>query len=152
MFTARRRVSASIAIVLALGGAVALSACSANPLESIVNQATDGKVSLGGESIPDGFPSAVPVAEGDVVFGIAVGDVGSRSYNVTISTGTESPLDAIETQFADAGFDSQVQASGGDGVGTVIFSSDDWNVALVVAHSDDGYTANYTVTPADSSH
>lgn len=148
MFSARHSVSASVALVLALALTPTLSGCSGeNPIGGIVEQATGGKVSLGGKSIPEGFPSEVPVAAGDVQFGIAAGEGDSRGYNVTILTGSDSPLDAIEADFAAGGFESQVQASGADGAGTVIFSSDAWNVAVIVASTDEGYTANYTVAP-----
>ncbi|WP_307784293.1 hypothetical protein [Salinibacterium sp. SWN248] len=149
MLSARRSVSASVALVLALAITPALSGCFGdNPIGGIVEQATGGKVSLGGDEVPEGFPSAVPLAAGEVQFGIAAGDGDNRGYNITILTGTESPLDAIETQFADAGYESQVQASGADGAGSVLFSNDSWNVVVLVAQTDDGYTANYTVAPA----
>jgi hypothetical protein len=148
MISPKRRLSASIAVVLALGITPALSGCFGNPIESLVEQATGGKVDVGGQEIPDGFPTDVPIVSGDVLFGISAGDGESRGYNVTISAGSESPLDGIEAQFANAGFESQVQASGSDGGGSVIFSNDDWNAVVVVAKTDDGYTANYTVTPA----
>lgn len=148
MFTAPRRVSVSIAILLAVGGLATLSACSTNPIETIVEQATGGKVDLGGQEIPEGFPSEVPLVSGDVLFGISAGDGESRGFNVTISAGAESPLNGIETQFTDAGYESQVQASGSEGAGSVVFKDDTWNVVVVIAKTDDGYTANYTVAPA----
>jgi len=153
MLSARHSVSASVALVLALAATPALAGCSGeNPIGGIVEQATGGNVSLGGTEIPEGFPSAVPLHDGEVQFGIAAGEGDSRGYNVTIMTGAQSPLDAIEAAFADAGFESQVQASGADGVGTVIFSSDAWNVAVIVASTDDGYTANYTVAPVSATN
>jgi len=151
MISSRRRTSSSIALVLALTMVPALSGCFGdNPLGGIVEQATGGQVDLGGTEIPSGFPSEVPLISGTVEFGLGIGESESRAYNVTIAAGAESPLSAIETQFADAGFESQAQASGADGVGTVVFSNDSWGVVVVVAQTDEGYTANYTVTPAGS--
>lgn len=150
MISPKRRLSASIAVVLALGIAPVLSGCSGNPLENLVEQATGGQVDIGGRAMPDGFPAEVPVVSGDVLFGISAGDGEERGFNVTIATGAESPLDGIETQFADAGFEAQAQASNAGGAGSVIFSDDDWNVVVVVAETDDGFTANYTVSPAGS--
>ncbi|MGV8852800.1 MAG: hypothetical protein ACOH1M_09585, partial [Rhodoglobus sp.] len=126
----------------------ALSGCFGNPIESIVEQATGGQVDLGGKEIPEGFPSEVPIVAGEVQFGIAAGDGESRGYNVTILAGAESPLDGIETALADAGFEIQLQGSGSDGEGTVIFTGDTWVGGVIVAKTDDGYTANYTVAPA----
>ncbi|GAA1227659.1 hypothetical protein [Rhodoglobus aureus] len=148
MISPKRRISAAIAIVLAVGITPALSGCFGNPLENIVEQATGGQVSLGGNEIPEGFPSEVPVVSGEVQFGIAAGEGESRGYNVTILVGAESPLDGIETELADAGFELQLQGSGADGEGTVIFTSDTWVGGVIVAKTDDGYTANYTVAPA----
>jgi len=150
MISPKRRLSASIAVVLALGIAPVLSGCSGNPLENLVEQATGGQVDIGSRAMPDGFPAEVPVVSGDVLFGISAGDGEERGFNVTIATGAESPLDGIETQFADAGFEAQAQASNAGGAGSVIFSDDDWNVVVVVAETDDGFTANYTVSPAGS--
>jgi len=148
MISPKRRISAAIAIVLAVGITPALSGCFGNPLENIVEQATGGQVSLGGNEIPEGFPSEVPVVSGEVQFGIAAGEGESRGYNVTILAGAESPLDGIETELADAGFELQLQGSGAEGEGTVIFTSDTWVGGVIVAKTDDGYTANYTVAPA----
>ncbi|WP_341952586.1 hypothetical protein [Salinibacterium sp. TMP30] len=145
MISPKRRISASIAIVLAVGITPALSGCFGNPIESLVEQATGGQVDLGGKEIPEGFPSEVPLVAGDVQFGIAAGEGDSRGYNVTILAGAESPLKGIETELSDAGFEIQLQGSGSDGVGTIIFTSDAWAGGVIVAKTDDGYTANYTV-------
>ncbi|MGV8859173.1 hypothetical protein [Rhodoglobus sp.] len=148
MISPKRRISASIAVVLALGVTPALSGCFGNPIENIVEQATGGQVDLGGKEIPEGFPSEVPVVSGDVQFGIAAGEGDQRGYNVTILAGQESPLDGIETALKDAGFELQLQGADSDGEGTVIFTSDTWVGGVIVAKTDDGYTANYTVAPA----
>lgn len=148
MISPKRRISASIAVVLALGVTPALSGCFGNPIENIVEQATGGQVDLGGKEIPEGFPSEVPVVSGDVQFGIAAGEGDQRGYNVTILAGQESPLGGIETALKDAGFELQLQGTDSDGEGTVIFTSDTWVGGVIVAKTDDGYTANYTVAPA----
>lgn len=148
MSSPNRRISAAIAVVLSLSIAPALSGCFGNPIESIVEQVTGGQVSLGGSEIPEGFPSEVPVVAGEVKFGIAAGEGESRGYNVTILAGAESPLAAIQTALTDAGFELQLQGSDADGEGTVIFTGDTWVGGVIVAKTDDGYTANYTVAPA----
>jgi hypothetical protein len=150
MINSKRRLSASIAIVLALGIAPALSGCFGNPLEGIVEQVTGGQVDLGGTEIPEGFPSEVPLVSGDVQFAIAVGEGEGRGYNVTILVGPESPLDGVQSALTDAGFEIQLQGSGAGGEGTVIFTGDTWVGGVIVAKSGDGYTVNYTVAPAGS--
>lgn len=151
MSSPQRRISATIAVVIALGLSPALSGCSSNPIENLVEQATGGKVELGGKEIPEGFPSEIPLVEGEMQFGIAAGEGESRGYNITILAGAESPLKAIESDFADAGFEIQLQGSGSDGAGTVVFTGDAWIGAVIVANTDEGYTANYTVAPAGDS-
>ncbi|MGV8875965.1 MAG: hypothetical protein ACOH1K_00485 [Rhodoglobus sp.] len=146
MTSLKRCRRAALVVVLAVLVSPALSGCVGNPIVGLVEQATGGTVDVGGQEIPDGFPTEVPLAAGDVIFGISAGEGDNRGFNVTISAGAQSPLAGIETQFADVGFESQVQASGAEGVGSLIFTSADWNVIVVVTKVDTGYTANYTVS------
>ncbi|TQO19217.1 hypothetical protein FB472_0757 [Rhodoglobus vestalii] len=148
MISPPRFLRRSLAIVVALAMIPALSGCFANPIEGLVEQATGGQIDLGGTEIPEDFPTEVPLVSGDVQFAIAVGDTQNRGYNVTILAGAESPLEGIETELAEAGFDIQLQGSGAGGEGTVIFTSAEWAGGVIVANTADGYTANYTVAPA----
>lgn len=148
MISPQRRLSAAVLIVMALGIAPALSGCLSDPIGGLVEQATGGQIDVGGAEIPEGFPAEVPLVSGEVQFGIAAGTGDSRGFNVTILAGADSPLKTIERELDDAGFDIQLQGSGASGEGTVIFTSTTFSGGVIVAMTDSGYTANYTVAPS----
>lgn len=147
MTTLRTRVAAPVAIVLALALTPALTGCFGNPVESIIEGATGGDVDLGGTSLPDGYPAdEVPVIDGDILFGGALGDANGKVFNVTVKVADASAIDTIKGQLEGAGFTAQL---GGDTTGgsTYIGSSDAWGVLVVVSEDgSNGWVANYTVT------
>lgn len=145
MTKSRARMTA-LALVLPLMLAPALSGCSLNPIEGIIEQATGGDVSLGGANIPDGFPTdAVPLFDGEVKFGAGLANADGQVWNVTIAVPGADAYATIKTQLEDAGFTA---APGADATTGGVFSSDKFGVAVVVADSGDGgWVANYTVTP-----
>jgi hypothetical protein len=149
MTTLRTRITAPIAIALALVMAPALTGCFANPVESIIEGATGGQVDLGGTSLPDGYPTdEVPVIDGDILFGGSLGDGNGMVYNVTVKVADASAIDTIKAQLEGVGFTTQL---GGDTTGgaTYIGSSDAWGVLVVVSEDgSNGWVANYTVTSA----
>ena len=146
----RTRVTAPIAIALALVIAPALSGCMGNPIENIIEGATGGDVELPGTSLPEGFPTEVPLIEGEVVFGGAFGDGGSKVFNVTVKVDGLDAFDEIKEQLEGAGFISAGDGSAGQG-GTGVFTNDNWGVAVVVTDDGNGgFLANYTVTDANA--
>lgn len=153
MKSLRTRVTAPIAIALALLITPALSGCFGNPIEGIIEGATGGDVDLGGTSLPDGYPaSEVPVISGEILFGGAIGNDQGKVYNVTIKVADASALDAIKAQLEGVGFTSEAGFGGStaDG-GTYIAKTDKWGVLVVVSQDgQNGFVANYTVTSADS--
>ena len=146
----RTRVVAPIAIALALVLAPTLSACAGNPLETIIEGATGGDVELPGTSIPEGFPEEVPLIDGEVVFGGALGDGEGKVFNVTVKVDGLEAFDDIKAQLEGAGFLSAADGSAGQG-GTGVFTNDNWGVAVVVTEDgSNGFLANYTVTNANA--
>lgn len=147
MTTLRTRITAPLAIVLALALTPALTGCFGNPVESIIEGATGGQVDLGGTSIPDGYPTdEVPIIDGDILFGGALGDANGKVFNVTVKVADASAIDTIKSQLESAGFTTQL---GGDTAGgsTYIGSTDAWGVLVVVSEDgSNGWVANYTVT------
>ena len=139
----RTRVTAPIAIALALVLAPALSGCMGNPIENIIEGATGGDVELPGTSLPEGFPTEVPLIEGEVAFGVAIGN----GYNVSVRVDGPEAIDEISDQLEAAGFTAQ--AGGTTGAETTqAFSSDAFTVIVVLTkEGDTGYLANYTVAP-----
>lgn len=148
MSTLSRRITVPVAIVLALAVTPALSGCFGNPIEQIVEGATGGEVDLGGNSVPEGFPSEVPLADGEVLFGAAVGNDDGRIWNVTIKVAGADALDAIVAQLEGAGF-TTTDGFGGSTAegGTAALESDAYGVLVVVTQDgENGFVANYTVT------
>lgn len=154
MTTLRTRVTAPIAILIALAIAPTLSGCFGNPIESIIEGATGGDVDLGGTSLPDGYPaSEVPVADGEILFGGAIGNDQGKVYNVTVKVADASALDNITAQLEAVGFTSEGSLGGStaDG-GTYIATTDKWGVLVVVSKDgQNGFVANYTVSSAGAS-
>ncbi|MFM9877689.1 MAG: hypothetical protein ACKVOG_07555 [Rhodoglobus sp.] len=152
MTTLRNRVTAPLTILAALAITLALSGCFGNPIESIIEGATGGDVDLGGKSLPDGYPaSEVPIIDGEILFGGAIGNAEGKVYNVTVKVADASALDAITAQLEAAGFTSEgaIGGSTADG-GTYIATSDKWGVLVVVSKDgQNGFVANYTVTSAE---
>jgi hypothetical protein len=148
----RRGIVTPIAIAIVVAIAPALSGCfgmMGNPIEGVIEGATGGNVDIGGTSLPKGFPeSEVPLYDGDIIAGMALGSDDGKIFNVSVKVSDASAFDQITTQLEGAGFtaDGGFVSSGTDG-GTAMFSSDQWSVLVVVSSdSSDGWTANYTVT------
>ena len=144
-----------LALVLAgivLVGVPLLSGC------SIINNFLPGGNNGGGlpggvipgTSVPADFPSEVPLIEGDVLLGLSVpGDNGEKAWNVTIKVSGADAFDTIKTQLTDAGFEYR-EVSVTDQASTGGFTKDPYTVLLVVAESDGSWSANYTVTNAET--
>jgi len=152
MSSMTRRVTAPIAIVIALAMAPALSGCFGNPIEGIIEGATGGQVDLGGTAIPDGFPtSEVPIADGEIIFGGSFGGADAQVFNVTVRVPNAQAIDGIKTELEAAGFESQGEFSGSTQEGgTFIATTAAWSVLVVVAKdTENGFVASYTVTSAN---
>ena len=152
MSSMTRRITAPLAIVIALAMAPALSGCFGNPIEGIIEGATGGQVDLGGTTIPDGFPtSEVPVADGEIIFAGAFGGADAQVFNVTVRVPNAQAIDSIQTELEAAGFESQGAFSGStEEGGTFIGTTATWGVLVVVAKdAENGFVASYTVTSAN---
>ncbi|MDZ4045603.1 MAG: hypothetical protein U1E32_07465 [Rhodoglobus sp.] len=149
MSTRRTRITAPLAIVLALALTPTLTGCFGNPIESIIEGATGGDVDLGGTSLPEGYPeSEVPIIDGEILFGGSLGNDEGRVFNVTVKVADGSALDEISAQLEAAGFTTQA-AGDATGGSTYIGSTDAWGVLVVVSEDgSNGWVANYTVTSA----
>lgn len=149
MNISRKRITVPLAIVLALAITPALSGCFGNPIEQIIEGATGGDVDLGGKSVPDGFPSEIPIAQGEVLFGASIGNDEGRAWNVTIKVADATAIDQIVSQLEGAGFTTAAEGFGGstaDG-GTAIMENERYGVFVVVSKDgESGFVASYTVT------
>jgi hypothetical protein len=149
----RSRVPVTLAIAgVLLIGAPLMTGCSL--INNVVNSATGGNVPEGlgtGQSVPSDFPSEVPLIDGDVVFGLSLpGENGEKAWNVTINVPGPEAFESITTQLTDAGFEYQ-ELSAGESGSTGAFTKDPLSVLVVVAAGDGSqWTANYTVTNAET--
>ena len=143
-----KRFTVPLAIVLALALTPALAGCFGNPIEQIVEGATGGDVSLPGQSVPDDFPKDVPLIDGEVVFGLGVGNDDGKAWNVTIKVSGIEAADQIKSQLEGAGFTANDAGIGGttEEGATLVYDNGTYNVLVVVTKdSDNGFVANYTV-------
>lgn len=143
----RRLLVATVASCLLLVPAV--SGCSFNPLESVIEGATGGNVDLGGTSVPDDFPAEVPLVDGEVTSAFGVGKAPEKVWNVTIEVADASALDTIKAQLEAAGFSSDLDDASVGGISGGMYSNGTYSVLIVVAEDGkEGWAATYTVTPA----
>ena len=140
---------AALVAAIALVSASTLTGCFGNPVEQIIGGATGGDVDLGGNTLPEGFPSdAVPLTEGEIQFGIKLGDAQNEVFNVTLKTGGD-PTSDVRDRLVGAGFTEQTAAQATTNEGSsYVFTSDAWGVLVVIGQVDGAWTANYTVTSA----
>lgn len=148
MTTARKRLSATIALVTALALTPVLSGCAGNPIEGIIEGVTGGQVDLGGPGMPKDFPrEQVPVVDGEVIHGGGIGNEDAKIWNLTVRVSGPEVMEQIKAQFEASGFeayDAQVVNQGDSA--TAGFRSQEYAVLVVVSRDDSGFVANYTVT------
>ncbi len=144
MISTRNRITVPIAIALALLAGPVLTGCS---VQNLVDQATGGKVSLPGKSIPKDFPADIPLVKGKVVLGMGLNDgEKGKGWNVTIQVTGDNPYDGAAKQLEDAGYKAQgTLAPATEQGGTGAFDNGTYTIVMVVAKSDSLWTVNYTV-------
>ena len=144
--TPRLRMGLAVLAVLAIGPA--LAGCSDEAVQGAVNGAvqgaTDGDVSLGG-TLPDGWPTEIPVIDGEIKFGAGNTTNGDQGWVVTVASAAADPLADAKQKLVDAGFepDTGNSANVGD-VGVAALKSATY--AVTIAGTPDGVL--YTVAPA----
>ena len=123
---------------------------------SISVQTSEGTLDIGGGSLPDAFPSDVPLpADHEVMSSMAFGQGDEQNFNVTLRTPGEvaAVADDLQARFEDAGFGidgTGEMSNGGETVRNFQFSDDRLSGNVVVTRGDqEGTTAvNYTVGTA----
>ena len=151
---ALHRRTAVVALVAALAlAAPLLSGCSLIPKPGGGHGISVPGVSVGTGKLPKSWPSQVPVAKGEVVSGAALGTGKDQIFNATIKVDGQQAGDEIAQQLTDAGFTAKDGGSVSTDSGAVLaFTSEKWDVAVVIAKGDDktGWVANYTVKAPDA--
>jgi hypothetical protein len=151
------RATSRIPLTLALAGVILvgsplLAGCSM--INSVVHNVTGQDIPdglTGGQAVPADFPSEVPLIDGDVLLGLSLpgGDSGD-AWNVTIKVSGFDAWETIKGQFADAGYEYQEFQVVADKGGSGAFKGDPYSAVVVVSSDKDEWTANYTVTNADT--
>lgn len=147
--TTHRIIKLTVAAALVVSAPLALTGCS-QIVGGIVHQVTG--VDAGG-SVPADFPSDVPIVQGKVDFGIAVGSGKDEGWNVTIEAPDGTTADSIAKQFTDAGWtagDFSGQANNTSSGAT--FTKDDLQALVVFTakNGDSPATVNYTIARVSS--
>lgn len=149
MTTSRMRRLAPIALVAALAFVPALTGCSLveGAVNGAVEEASGGNVSIG--SLPKGWPSEVPVIEGDIVGGGKNPD-GGAGWVTIIKSSSADPIADAKAQLEAAGFAAPegvtpADVPGLEGIANGSYFAQNANFAVVVAGSDQGVL--YTVVP-----
>lgn len=144
-----RALTIAMAAVLAVGTPLLLSGCGLipNPVEGVIEGVTGGDIELPGSTVPDDFPSEVPLIDGEVVFGTGFGNDTEKIWNVTINVGSEA-TEQIASGLESAGFTVSAEGSLSGDTGTLFYQKDELSVLVVIAEDNDsgGYVASYTVT------
>jgi hypothetical protein len=140
------RLALTVAALLATGPA--LAGCTDAGVQDAVNgavqEATGGDVSLGG-ALPDGWPTEIPVIDGEVKFGAGNTTNGDQGWVVTVASDATDPLADAKQLLEDAGFETDTSSTANVGdVGVVALTNATWTV--VVAGTPTGLL--YTVAPA----
>lgn len=113
-------------------------------IEAGIENATGVDTAVG--SLPSGFPSEVPVAEGEIVAGAAVkNDDGSTGWAVSITT--DRTAEEIAAQLAGAGFSPPADAGEFSIPGIVLVENAKYTVSVVVGQDGDTGNAYYVVVP-----
>ena len=153
MNTLRRRAVAPLAIVVALLGAPLLAGCSSvgdavgGAAGGVVKDATGGAVSVG--AMPEGWPSEVPVIEGDIVGG-GKNPNGTDGWVVVIKSTAADPVAEATAQLEAAGFAAPEgftpdQLPEVDGITGASYFAQNANYVVMLVGSEQGVL--YTVAP-----
>jgi hypothetical protein len=140
----RRILTLVLGAALVVGAPLALSGCSV--VEGIIEQQTGGEVDIGGPSVPTDFPGEVPLAEGTVVNGSSgTAPDGQQVWNVLMNVTDPAAPDSIAAQLEASGFVAAEVGGVTESGGTLTYTKDDLVVNVLLAKTDGGWTANYTV-------
>jgi hypothetical protein len=116
--------------------------------DSLTIDTEDGSISTGTGELPEGFPDAVPLVDGEVVFGQRSDSPEGTGWTVQmlVKTTPDDVTAELARALDEAGFD--VQSAPTEGGTTLLADSQEWSVLAVVAPGDDGTTVLYTVSAA----
>ncbi|WP_010204801.1 hypothetical protein [Salinibacterium sp. PAMC 21357] len=160
MITSQRALKGAISFAIAAGLTVSLSGCFGNPFENLANGLVEGtveKVVEGttgvdvdvdgtGGSLPDSWPSEVPVPDGKILFSLAA----AGTYSATLTVDSQDKAKAGYEQFVANGYEVVSEISLGDQGYAYGLQSDNWTVQYSWGADDEGTaTVNVTASPVE---
>jgi hypothetical protein len=147
MVTKKYLVSISLAATMALTLTPLLAGCF-NPIQAALEQGVEGVTedALGGDvdlnldgngaSMPEGWPSVVPVIDGTIESSIRLGSGDTQTWSVTITVNdTNEAWSTIKSDFEGAGFITDFESVSSDGA---MGSFSDGMYSAIVDITDNG--------------
>lgn len=154
MITSRARHRAPLTIAAITLLAVGATGCFQNPIEAaiqgavndtvenVVEDATGADIDVdldgSGATIPDGFPSELPLPEGNLVSALAVDDTYVLSYE-----STEDAAAAIVAEYKAAGWNVVSEADYGD-LKIFAFDNGEWQAGISTAIDGETVMVQFT--------
>jgi hypothetical protein len=114
--------------------------------EDVTIETSEGTFTSG-QGLPDGFPSEVPLIEGEVQTGLSGSGTGSDGgFAVVVATDLdgEAAAEQAASLLTDAGYETSEGAGGGFGAG--LFTNADWEVLVISTDTGDGAQVQYIVS------
>ncbi len=152
------RRTAPVATVIGLGLVLSLTGCFANPLDQITEGIVEGGVEQiiedqtgvdvdvdgTGASLPDGWPTEIPVPAGNIVASAAV----DGTFFVTLETGSFADAEAGYQNIVANGFTESSSFDLGNNSKSFTADNGTLSIAYLLAENEDGTaTVQMTVTP-----
>lgn len=124
--------------------------------DSFTVDTDEGSITAGAGSLPEDFPSDVPLVEGEVSFSQRLENADDLGWSVVIVTSGDpaSVVEQVRGDLEDNGFtvDDATEFAGTDGTGgTIIGEKDDLSALILVAGQDTETAVTYTVNEASGS-
>lgn len=149
---ARKFTTITTALALAIGATFTLSGCFGNPLDDLarggasefLKGATGADIDIGGTSIPQNFPSQIPVADGEVEFGGSIAVEGKRVWTVRIKSKDSAVFSKLQSTLRASGFEESFATEGESAMGA--FEGHGYGLVVNVDKRDGAYGVTYVVS------
>lgn len=160
MITSRARHRAPLTIAAITLLAVGATGCFQNPIEAaiqgavndtvenVVEDATGADIDVdldgGGASIPDGFPSDLPLSAGDPFSALAINGTYTLTY-----TSTKDAAEALVAEYRNGGWSVISEADYGE-LKVYIFDNGEWQVSISSVEENGEIVLSYTAGPSNA--
>lgn len=137
---------ASVPLLAGCNPAQVIQDAAGNAVKEAVKDATGVDIATG--SLPEGWPSSVPVVSGEIQQGGSIDLGGGMTYEVSIKvTDTAAALAEIRQQMSAAGFTADLDEDT-DLLYSGVFSNAEHSVVVTMSKTGKDDTVSYVVAPA----